>query len=254
MFYGFFNIDKARSLSMEEMKMKKMLALLAVLVLPCVASAWDYNADFSLAGNPNGVWSYGTFNKTTGEFLSYQNPVTSYPNIRWESTGDAVGGPDRDGCVTKDMGDGSSHPEWQPGQEWYPNMTGFMSPITDRTRGTGARFTAPTAGTYDVNIVFENRVILGYTTEVYVNVNGGNVFSSSVTGFKSGEENFATFDSLIALAAGGTIDFFNGSDQNSSEAHGGGDHLVGVQAVITPEPFTMALLGLGGMAMLRRRR
>jgi len=199
-----------------------------------VSLGWDYNAEFSITnGNPNGVWTYGTINKTTGEFKAYRDPVSSSPNIRWESTDASGHGPDADGCTTKDMGSGSDHPEWQPGQSWYPSMTGFMSPLSDRSRGTGARFTAPTAAIYNINISFENRVIKGFTTEVYVNINGANVFSSSVTGFKSGAGNFAYYIAAVTLPAGGTIDFFDGSDQNASEDHGGGDHLVGVTAQIT---------------------
>lgn len=41
--------------------MKKHLVLLMVVALPCVASAWEYKAEFSLNSNPNGVWSYGSY-------------------------------------------------------------------------------------------------------------------------------------------------------------------------------------------------
>jgi len=241
---------------MEEMKMKKMLVLAAMLALPCVAGAWDYNADFSLASNPNGVWTYGTITRDTGAFQPYLNPVSSYPNDRWESTGDAFGGPDRDGCVTKDMGDGSYHDDWRPGQAWDPFDTGFMTPIQDRTRGTGARFTAPVAGDYYGVVTFENRVIELYDTYVYVNLNGVEVWGDMVTGFRSGPENFATFASPVTLAKGDTIDMYAFSIYNQVEPWQGGDHLVVVDAVISvvPEPFTMALLGLGGMALVRRRR
>jgi hypothetical protein len=236
---------------MEEMKMKKMLVLVAMLALPCVASAWDYNADFSITnGNPNGVWTYGTITRDTGAFQAYTVSETAYPNIRWQGNS----GPDPDGCATKDMGDGSYHDDWHPGQAWDPFDTGFMTPISDRTRGTGARFTAPEAGNYYGVVTFENRVIELYDTYVYVNLNGVEVWGDMVTGFRSGPENFATFASPVTLAAGDTIDIYAFSIYNEVEPWQGGDHLVVVDAVITPEPFTMALLGLGGMALVRRRR
>ncbi len=199
---------------------------------------WDYNADFSITnGNPNGVWSYGTITHDTGVFQLYLNPVSSYPNIRWESTGN--GGPDNDGCVTKDMGDGSYHTNWQPGQSWYPYMTGMMTPISDRTRGTAARFTVPADGQYDIQIDFENRVISGFDTYVYVNINGIEVWGDMVTGYASGPENFASYGVIgLALAAGDTVDFYDFSIYNEPEPHGGGDHLVGVNASIsTPEEY-----------------
>lgn len=47
---------------MEEMKMKKMLVLVSVLLLSSAAMAqtWDLDLDFESAlTNPNGAWSYG---------------------------------------------------------------------------------------------------------------------------------------------------------------------------------------------------
>ncbi len=193
--------------------------------------SYDYNADFSITnGNPNGVWTYGTITRATGAFQPYNTPVSVYPNDRWQMGGD----PDADGCVTKDMGDGSYHTDWHPGQSWYPYMTGFMTPISDRSRGTGARFTAPADGAYDVLITFENRVIELYDTYVYVNVNGAEVFGAMVTGYNSGPENFASYSSSVTLSTGDTIDFYDFSIFNDPEPHDGGDHLVGVTAAISP--------------------
>jgi len=196
---------------------------------------WDYNAEFSITnGNPNGVWSYGTITRDTGVFQYYLELVESYPNIRWQSTGHS--GPDNDGCVTKDMGDGSYHTDWKPGQSWYPYMTGMMTPISDRTRGTGARFTVPATGLYDVQIDFENRVISGYDTYVYVNINSVEVWGDMVTGFESGPENFASYSAAgLSLTAGNTIDFYGFSIYNEPEPYDGGDHLVGVTAIISTQ-------------------
>lgn len=37
-----------------------LLGYAVILAEPAVAAVYDATADFSLSGNPNGVWSYGT--------------------------------------------------------------------------------------------------------------------------------------------------------------------------------------------------
>lgn len=208
--------------------------------------SYDYNADFSISnGNPNGVWTYGNVVKATGQFLPYLTSLYDFPNERWENSAWSEGtGPDNEGCVTQNVsGTRQDWPTWEPGQSWTVDMTGMMSPIDDASIGTGARFTAPAAGIYSVNIMFENRVCgtdypgtthRGLPTEVYVRVNAELRMEEQVAGFESGPENFASFAETVSLEAGGTIDFYVGSDRNTSEPHGGGDHLVGVTATISP--------------------
>ena len=119
-----------------------------------------------------------------------------------------------------------------------------------------ARFTAPTDGVYDISASFKNSRNDEAAADVSVWFNGSMFDSKTISGFG--------FDSVllgktaaasaiwageytgIPLSAGDTLDFVVSSAKTY--------HQVGFNAVITPEPFTMALLGLGGMALLRRRR
>ncbi len=214
-----------------------------------VAGTWNYNNDFSIAnGNPNGVWSYGNFELSSGNFRPYTVAVShtaSPPNDRWENSNYSSGtGPDNEGCVSKNVsGTRQDWYSWSPGQSWTADMTGMMSPIALRTIGTGARFTAPENGQYHAEIIFENRVLgtstggtyRGLPTELWVKIDGTNAYAGVVSGFEDNPaNNFRTYSATnLPLSAGDTIDFFVSSDQNTSEPYSGGDHLVGVECYIS---------------------
>ena len=254
--------------------MKKLMILLIVsLCWTGVASAWDYNAEWSVASNPNGVWSYGNVELATGDFFPFQVGGGAPYGESWlDSTYDPVGGPDPEGVASKNLsGVQQDWYSWAPGQSWRVDQTCLMSPIGDHfggppigTLGSAGRFTAPAAGLYDGEIIFENRVLgtdelgtnRGLPTEVWVNVNGSNVHADQVSGFEDDPvANFSTYNFAgLSLAAGDTVDFFVSSDFDDSEPWTGGDHIVGISAVIVPEPMTLSLLGLGGLALIRRRR
>ena len=105
---------------------------------------------------------------------------------------------------------------------WRAGQCCIMTPTVSGI--ATARFTAASADTYQLDVEFENRVMNGAGTNVYVLVDSGIVHSDTVSGFESGSANYSNYtDSNISLAAGGTIDFC---------ISGAGLHQVGIDATI----------------------
>ena len=245
------------------MKTKFVLLIVVLLTLSFAgmdranAQPWDYNAEWSNANNPSGVWTYGNVELATGDFYPYQIGYDTAPTgDRWENSAyDPVTGPDPEGYASKNTtGAPIEFLTWQPGQSWTVDMTGLTSPIGNHfggpvigTLGTSGRFTAPATGNYDVEILFENRVCgivggtqIGLPTEVWVNINGSNEYAGVVSGFEDDPvDNFETYSNILPLSAGDTIDFYVSSDFNADEPWTGGDHIVGISAIISVSSATI---------------
>ena len=251
--------------------MKAIVLFIAVSLILCFAGfnqanaqPWDYNAEWSVDNsNPNGVWTYGNVELATGDFYPYEVGYDTAPTgDRWENSAyDPIAGPDPEGYASKNTtGSRIDFYSWQPGQSWLIDQTCLTSPIGNHiphfngpvigTLGTAGRFTAPVTGNYDVVIVFENRVCgtapgvgAGLPTEVWVNINGSNVYAEVVSGFEDNPaDNVETYFNILLLSAGDTIDFYVSSDYDETEPWTGGDHIVGISAIIdlsetsSPEP------------------
>jgi hypothetical protein len=93
------------------------------------------------------------------------------------------------------------------------------------------------------------------------NLTGGNAYADYTwtgswadgTGASSGDGRQLSTDGTIRVSRGGRIDssWMNGVSINSSDSRGA--RLYGISGVI-PEPATMSLLAIGGLALIRRRR
>jgi hypothetical protein len=240
---------------MEEMRMKKVLVLLMVLALPCVASAWDAAADFSTTnGNPNGVWSYGYYDRTTGSnaWIPYNAPGAHADIlINWTLNGD----PDTHGNVNKNITANTfTSPGWVPGMSWRPGQLCVMSPyfFGSNDDDPAVRFTVPATGSYEISANWENRAMDGSPTDVFVLVNGTIHHFDQISGFTEFDpplaESVSIYAATLPLKAGDILDF------GVSDVVNNGGHQVGLSVMIVPEPITIALMGLGSLSLLRRRR
>ena len=217
-----------------------LLANLDVAAPPVHAgSIYEAAADFSIASNPNGVWSYG-----------YEQSLGSGFQLHTSSSNN---------------GEGLSGVE-----EWYsPQLSGNFTPyvgynsndfdLTDRTRVLLAhqvfmhpgpassgnlfsvlRWTAPTAGIYQVAVAFRgDDFVFPTTTDVHVLENGSSLFDGGVYVYGPA----ASFTGIVSVKTGDTIDFVVGvgSDGNYT-----GD-TTGIGATIStvPEPSGVLLLAVG---------
>ena len=213
-------------------------ALLAALVVTGSASAvvYDVQADWSDTSNPNGVWSYH----------SASGLMTSGT---W--TGDAFGTPQQAwlGPFPRTWfqynGTGPAF-DWQPG-DIITHSGGTMATIL--------RFTSPVTGTLDVTGVTWQIRAIGRTVDWGFFLNNslltfGTMLSGATTranpmNFFAGSGGAAALTN-IAVTAGDQLELhYTGTPEYAG---------VSRQVNAVPEPATLAGLGLGGLALLRRRR
>lgn len=209
-----------------------------------VVGPYDLAADFSTAANPNGVWSYG-YSVTLGGALilhTSTSPHPAYSTISNWHTDLGYGVPvilrnSTAGTVTNDTGS----IVLTPGQlASHPGTSGEFSII---------RFTAPTAGLFNVTGAFQGADLVGSTTDVHILLNGSSVLAGNVSGFGAGSG--PAFNTDLSLASGDRLEFVvgwaNGDFTWDSTA---------ISAVITqvPEPGAAAFFVIGGMVLALRAR
>jgi hypothetical protein len=221
---------------------------------------YDAAADFSLASNPNGVWSYGTTGTTpTG-------PLTLFSTVQTN-----IGGtPQLNGWVGTELGFGNNFPQVVENQSGSTQaafdvvllpgqLTLHPAPEPSGSYAV-TRFTAPMSGVYQLSTAFEGREFQGTGpatyTDVHVLLNGVSLFDGVVHGFDSpSDQAFAT---ALNLSAGDRVDFSVGigpdrTFEGDTTALSATLDLVGV-----PEPSTLAGAATGivlavGCAWRRRR-
>ena len=205
---------------------------------------FDAAADFSLASNPNGVWSYG-YSSVLGASPTTYTFATTVSDIASWSNGNGIWAPPWVGRNDTDQVVTFSSITLQPYQmAFHPGSSGEYSVI---------RFTAPSAGVYALVSSFIG--VDGTTTDVHVLHNGTSLFSGSINGYGDSD----SYSTNVVLATGDAIDFavgyLTGGYSNDS---------TGISATLTPMTtvpeiapagigLVMALVS-GGLALLERRR
>ena len=219
-----------------KMKMKFIVIFLCVSMIGMTgiatsakAMTFDLADDFSLASNPNGVWTYGAY---TGGL----DPTTFAP---FTGVGPPLPASLTGLLVWRDSTDDPNVIKNPLGSDLSDfGITFRAGKITFGPTGgpAVARFTAPSAGPFQVDASFAtvqtinavpNAFVFGGTT-LLANLGPVPAFSTTVG-----------YSQLLSLAFGDTIDFVvspNGSTKTTE-----------VSATIEPipEPTTMALFGIG---------
>lgn len=226
------------------------VAILTLMVgdVAVAGTVYDAAADFSIASNPNGVWSYGYTTTLGGTPTLYTNSSTNVDgNSNFEGWVSNQGVGDtplvvKNTATTEQRG-GSV--DLLAGElAFHPGPTGDQSVV---------RWTAPTAGSININATFEGRDIYGTTTDVHVLDNGTALFNGEVTGFGSSSDQTTSLSILVH--AGDTIDFVvgDGSDGNFFYDTTGLAATIQYAAAPTPEPSGLVLSAIGGIGLIGRR-
>jgi hypothetical protein len=222
---------------------KIQLALGAALALSAIsahAQTYDVATDFSLAGNPNGVWTFGhSFGVSGSLILADTTDTTTYPGLSlWRRS-------DYFPFLSPFQGKNTSavtNQEALPGQ--------FIMHPGQSDAWIVTRFTAPATGSYDLSSAFFAGT--GGETSVTIFKNGNTaapLFSSAIT------SNNPTFNSAVLLNSGDTLSFAVGDGGDGFVADGTPVNIRLVLAGATaPEPGTLAFLALGGVLVSGRGR
>ena len=211
-----------------------LAAVIAVAVPPAHAgTVYDAAADFSVASNPNGAWSYGyeaslgsTFqlydavvidpNGATGIEQWYHPPLSGNytPTVGYNTTSSVVNLPDTGVYVP-------AH-----------SLLLHPGPASSGNLYTVIRWTAPTTGVFDLQSSFFGEDSRYPTsTDVHVLLNGNSLFSGGVYVYGPA----ASFSDILSVKTGDTIDFVVGVGRDGDDT---GDS-TGISATLSnaiPEP------------------
>jgi hypothetical protein len=191
---------------------------------------FDAVNDFSITSNPNGVWSYG-WTASLGSTLTLftaANPVTcGYPYLQqWTII---PGCPDNPFTTTPGLiYNGSDTPHCKISACQPPGVLNFQP--DNRGGYVVARWTAPRAGSYRIEGVFEGLDYVGPTTsDVHVLLNSTeSLLSAPITSYLLP----ISFTLQAKLKAGDIIDFAVGYGSNRNYYYDS----TGGNATITREP------------------
>ena len=197
---------------------------------------YDAGDDFSIASNPNGVWSYhqgpspgsllttASGGNTPGWFSSVPSPpFGDFPYVLANRTGQTQNGNWEDGMLLL-----------------HPAENGLESVV---------RFTVPRDDTYTVRGLWRSNSSGATTANVWVNQS--NLFGVNLSSAVGDQ----TFNFTFGGTSGDIVDFAVGTSNDSF----GGDavvldaQIVGATAVPEPTSIVSTLSGAAGIVWLRRR-
>lgn len=228
---------------MKMFKLVRPAAIAAALVLSVTvaqATTYDPTADFSLAGNPNGPWSYG-YSLTLGGPLIPHASSGSGGGLDYWNTPISIGLPWVARNTTAAPINWAGTTVFAPGAlSLHPGPSGEVAIL---------RFTVPAAGQYLITGSFFGQDYIGTTTtDVHLLLNGTSIFDDTVSDFSVNH----AFNTTVTLAAGAQLDFAVGFGSNGNYLYDS----TGLSGLITlvPEPSTLALVGLAAAMLCRFRK
>jgi hypothetical protein len=243
-----FNFDKARKVlsSMEEMKMKKILFMLVlVLTLVSVSNAqWNFVTQWSHP-TMSDPWQYGYGGQNNiSQFIPFAYAGTNPNGPFWGPDGNA---PNVGPIMWRNDTAGVLY-GIQPGE--VALHTGATGAYLGNWEDIAARWTAPATITLPaVNLDGMLGTGHGGEREFWVVKNAGQA-SQETLFHQDPMAGDIAFDLDVVIAVGDTIDFVQGAGIGMSAENSPFD----VTITEVPEPITMTLLGLGGLALLRKRK
>lgn len=233
-----------------EMALKKNFVGLG-LILTCAAHTQTFNVlgAFSVSSPTSGPWTLGYREGTGGgtafTTMSWFTNLPSYVDgglSRWTIA-------DREPLYFGFyrnfnpflINQGDAAMSVIPANDWmiHPDLLNY-NPVV--------RFTAPSTGVYQLNYSVARLSLLTGTTSIFV-VKNGAILDTAVTS-PIGYAYSARPEMFVNLNAGDLLDF---EVNNNGPFVGDSTGLRGA-LVLVPEPATVAALGVGALALLRRRR